>query len=445
MGVFHAYDIRGIYPKEIDEDFAYKLGRAFASKHKPRQVTVGKDMRMSSNDLRDALVKGLVESGVDVVDIGLVSTPQFYYALYSGVCDGGIMVTASHNPRNHNGFKICLENASPLYIENGLFELKEFFDEKRWHCPEESTGNVTHRDVRRQYARMFARMTSDLTGEYHILADAGNGMGAREIDVLEEIHRPNVTISGLYNAIDGTLPNHAPDPIKKDEMQELSNNLQRGSYDFGIGFDGDADRIVFFLPDGTMIPPDMILALISGYIGKEGDNITIDVRSSRAVTEHIEQTGKKSQLSIAGHAYIKDEMKKRNAPFGGEKSGHYFYRSLHFTDSSLMTVCKVIEILDRTGSDLESLVRPLMERYVTGDEVNYMVKKKEETMEAIKKEFTGEGDVMTIDGVSVYGKDFFFNVRPSNTEDKLRLNLEADDTEAFDRVKARVEQLLDSS
>ncbi|MGM5481514.1 MAG: phosphomannomutase/phosphoglucomutase [Nanobdellota archaeon] len=442
MDPFHAYDIRGIYGSEIDETFAYNLGRAVAAKLKPGQVAVGKDMRTSSEELEKALINGLVESGVDVIKTGRVTTPQFYYSLYSGNSDAGVMITASHNPSEYNGFKIVLENAQPLYKENGLYELKEFMDKEKWVQVKSRYGHVLKRDVRGQYSRMFSRAAKPLTGTYHIITDTGNGMGSRELDTLQEVFGAKLTITRLFDELDGTMPNHECNPIKEEEMDALSRHLKEGSYDFGVGLDGDADRIVFFLPDGTMVPPDITTAILAGHIGREGDKIIVDVRSSRSVTEKITAESLKPVLSIAGHAYIKDRMKEDGAPFGGEKSGHYFYRSLHYTDSSLMTIIKMLEVLDETGETLETLARPLMEKYVSTGEVNYTVTKKEETLEALEREFSSEGDVKTIDGVSVYGKEFFFNARKSNTENLLRVNLEAVDEKTLEDVKTRIERVI---
>lgn len=441
MDPFHAYDIRGIYGSEIDETFAYELGKAVATKLKAQQVAVGHDMRTSSEDLEKALVNGLVESGVDVVRLGLVTTPQFYYSLYSGTSDGGIMITASHNPSEYNGFKVCLENAAPLYKENGLYELKEFMAKDKWTRVRERHGHVVKRDIRRQYVRFFTRVAKALTGKYHIITDTGNGAGIRELEALQEVFGSNLTMTRLFERLDGMMPHHECNPIKEEEMAELKKKLREGSYDFGVGLDGDADRIVFFLPDGTMIPPDITTALLAAHVGNKDDKVVIDVRSSRAVTEKIAADGLKPTLSIAGHAYIKDTMKELDAPFGGEKSGHYFYRSLHHTDSSLMTIIKMLELLDETGESLETLAKPLMERYVSTGEVNYTVTKKKETLEALQREFENE-DVKTIDGVSVYGSEFFFNARKSNTENLLRVNMEATDEKTLQDVKNRIERVI---
>ncbi|MFW6378899.1 MAG: phosphomannomutase/phosphoglucomutase [Nanoarchaeota archaeon] len=439
MDPFKAYDIRGVYGRDITEEFAYKLGQAIATTQKPERVAVGRDVRVSSESLSRSLINGLVEAGVDVVNIGKASTPHFYYSMYSGTSDAGIMITASHNPASYNGFKICLENAAPLYKENGLFELKKAMEERP--ARQDQYGKVVCRDVKRQYARMFSRISTPLTGRYRILTDTGNGMGRYELDVLEEVHRPNIEMTRLYDDLDGRMPNHEANPVKESEMKDLKEGLEEGSYDFGIGLDGDADRVVFFLPDGRMVPADVITAILSTYASKEDETIVVDVRSSRAVTEHIEKNGRKVKLSIAGHAYIKDEMKRLQAPFGGEKSGHYFYRSLYYTDSPLFTICTMLEVLDRTGETLETLALPLMEKYAMSGEIDYTVTKKDEALEAIAKEFEDE-DIKRVDGVSVYAKRFFFNVRKSNTEDILRLNLEADDTKVLEAVRVRIERVI---
>ncbi|MGM5480119.1 MAG: phosphomannomutase/phosphoglucomutase [Nanobdellota archaeon] len=439
---FHEYDIRGVFGRDINSEFAYRVGRSLSSYIKPKQVVVGRDMRESGPELEKALIEGFVDSGVTVIHIGQVSTPQFYYSLFTGLSDVGVMITASHNPKEFNGFKISLENGYPLSKENGLFELKKFWLQNEWSQVTEGKGSVVKKNISIQYQRMFSRLHKALKKNYSIAVDCANAMGCVEVDALKKMYGSEVSVTGLYDTIDGSMPYHIANPIQEDQMTTLKKTLQNGMFDFGVGFDGDADRAVFFLSDGRMIPPDIITGLLGSFMAERGDSVVVDVRTSRKVISYLKTHGVNVVVSPAGNPHLKKLAVEKKSVLAGEKSGHYIFRGLHYTDSSLMAVVKVLEMIDSTGISLDDMVNPILKKGYAPSEMNFTVSKKDEVLSAVKESFSEESEVRLIDGVSVYAKKFFFNLRKSNTEDLVRLNIEGDSKDIVDSVVTRIERII---
>lgn len=437
MNPFKAYDIRGVYPQEVHEDLAYDIGRALPLVLKAKTVVIGRDGRLSSDSLFDALLRGLLESGTNVVNIGVCSTPQFYYAIYSSDVDGGVMITASHNPKDFNGFKICEANAKPIFKENKLPQLESFIDHGQFKIGVVK-GHHIQKDISQEYTKFFSGLKKE-TKKFNVLIDTGNGMGIFEAKTLQKLF-PHCTFDVLFEKIDGRFPNHECNPVIEKEYTVLKRELIQKNYDFSIAFDGDGDRVTFFTQK-AMIPPDLITAIIGKFVANEGEKVGFEVRTSQGVPAYLEKYNIIPCLYPSGHAYIKKYMQEDKAVFAGEKSGHYFYQNLHNTDSSLFTVMNMLALLSSQDQSLQELADEVQGPYVNSGELNYPVPNPDVVIELIKKEYK-EFDVKTIDGVSVYGKDFFFNVRKSNTENLVRINIESIEKQKVQELQTALEQLI---
>ncbi|MCF7799327.1 phosphomannomutase/phosphoglucomutase [Candidatus Woesearchaeota archaeon] len=438
---FKAYDIRGIYPEELDGNLAFHLGKATATFLNARSMIVGKDARTSSEELYDEVIAGIRSTGCNVIAIDLVTTPQFYFSLFTSTHDGGIIVTASHNPKEYNGFKICGANADTIYVDAGLPDIERIIATKTYKTANKP-GQVISKDIKPSYEKYFVKLAKEISSKYNILTDTGNGVGTLELDVLEKAYGKNIILTRLFDQPDGNFPHHESNPIKAEEYKEFSKQLAEGTYDFGIATDGDADRVTFWLPDGTMVPPDIIITLIGLHLAREGERVGFEVRTSRAVPEILEAQGIRTTRYSSGRPYIKVGMQKDGVIFAGERSAHYLYQPLHNTDSSLLTMMHLLHIIDKEKKPLAELVTPLI-KYPTTGEINIQHDHKDAAIAAVKKEFLSEAThILEIDGVSVFGEKYFFNVRKSNTEPYLRFIVEGDTQEIVKDIKLRIERVL---
>ena len=442
---FHAYDVRAIYLQDIDEDFAYLLGRATARFLKGKRYVVGRDCRLSSPALSAKLIAGILDEGIAVDNIELCSTPQFYFALYNGTADGGIMVTASHNPKEYNGFKICGANATPIFADNGLENIQEIMK----HMQKTAQTDVCNTEAQERqisitenYIKFFAHQKKFLSKPYTILVDCGNGMGGKEISVLRALYGNNVKITTLYEDMDGTFPNHEANPVKQKNTQALVQQLREGTYDFGCALDGDADRIVFFTSQGEKIESDILTAVLGVFLSDKNEGIAYEVRTSQSAIEYITKHNRKNILCKSGRPYITKGMQENNCVFGGEKSGHHFFQLLHNTDSTLLMMMSVLHMLDATHKTLGELALPVQRKRYSTEEINYTVTDADATIAAIKEAFASEADIKEIDGVSVYTQDYFFNIRKSNTEPLVRLNLETANKDVYEPILTKIEQII---
>ncbi len=434
--IYRSYDIRGIVPDEFDSEEAYHIGRAYVAYSGAEKVVVGRDMRASGDKIEPELIRGLTEGGASVLRIGLTTSPMFYFAVHRLETDGGLMVTASHNPGGYNGVKMTREKAIPIGEQTGLNEIRELVAKRSWR-PVQRTGEIKETSVKGPYLDM-AGAGCDAAG-FKIAVDAGNGMAGL---LLEDFFK---RIGGravpLYWELDGRFPNHEPDPLKEENLEDLRGKVTEEAADFGAAFDGDGDRVFFVTEKGEAVPGDMATALIAGEILKErpGSTVLCDLRSSRAVRETIERAGGRAVMSKVGHSNIKAQMRKENAVFAGELSGH-FYFTPWYAESGLLAMNYVIRVLKKSGRRLSELVTPL-ERYAKTPEINFEVEDKEATLNRIKEYYAG-ADISTLDGVTVCYSDWWANVRPSNTEPKLRLNMEADTRELLKKKKSEIESLI---
>ncbi|TAN37190.1 MAG: phosphomannomutase/phosphoglucomutase [Verrucomicrobia bacterium] len=428
--IFKAYDIRGVYGQTLTDDLAFKIGRAFATFLKPRKVVVGRDMRPHSLPLFRELARGLTLHGVAVVDLGLCSTPMCYFADGNLGADGGVMITASHNPGEWNGFKLCREQAIPISGATGIKEIEKIVLAGQFAAPAATPGKITSYDVVPNYVARIRRY-AEIRRPLRVCVDFANSMGILENKVLEGL----VEIEPLFDTLDGTFPNHEANPLKHDTLEAIQQKMRAGKYDFGIAYDGDADRAGFLDERGEIIPMDIITALIAkAFLAKQKGNVFYDLRSSWAVKEVIAENGGAPLMSRVGHAFIKAQMREANAIFAGELSGHYYFRENYFAESSSLAALSIANLVSAGNVPLSALVKPI-QRYFASGEINSEVHDPQKVLATLRQKYTG-GKVTELDGLSLEFSDWWFNVRSSNTEPLVRLNLEA-------KTRAMMEQKRD--
>ena len=432
-GIFKAYDIRGIYGDTLTDEMATRIGRAFVTFLGCRKVVVGRDMRPHSAPLFAALAEGLTQQGADVIDLGLVSTPMSYFANGLLGADASIMITASHNPGEWNGFKLCREQGIPISGDTGIQDVERIANEGRYAPVPAAPGKITRHDIVPEYVA-HVRPVADLKRPVRLAVDFANAMGICEARALEGL----VQMDRLYDTLDGTFPNHEANPLHAETLNALRDHIRRGRFDFSVAFDGDADRAGFVDEKGEIVAMDMITALIAqSILKKEKGVIYYDLRSSWAVREVIIESGGIPLMSRVGHAFIKQQMRDQKALFAGELSGHYYFRDNYYTESSAMAVLYVANVVSGSGQPLSELVKPLRRYYASG-EINSTVKDPAAVLAKLRAQYK-DGHLIELDGVTVEYSDWWFNVRSSNTEPLVRLNLEAK-TPAV--MQARRDELL---
>ncbi len=432
-GIFKAYDIRGVVGKDLDEDLAFKIGRAFVSFLNCRRVVVGQDMRSSSDAMFQALARGLTQQGADVIRVGVCSTPMSYYANGKLGADAGIMITASHNPGEWNGFKLCREKAIPISGATGIQEIERRVRQSDFAPAPAAPGTIASYDILPEYVKHVKQLAA-LQRPITIAADCANAMGCVESKALVDLMR----VDAMYDTLDGTFPHHEANPLKTETLADLQQKVRAGRYDFGAAFDGDADRVGFVDETGAIVPMDMITLLIAQSILKKQKGIILyDLRSSWTVREVILENGGTPQMCRVGHAFIKQQMRAAHALFAGELSGHYYFRENYFTESSAMAVLYIANLLSQSREPLSAMIKPF-HRYFKSAEINSAVKDPPAVLARLKNQYRN-GKQFELDGLSVEYSDWWFNVRCSNTEALVRLNLEAKTQAQLDR---RTQELL---
>jgi phosphomannomutase len=430
-GIFKAYDVRGIYPTEIDEPTARAIGLAFpvvldaSDLADGRTVVVGHDMRPSSIPLESALVDGLLAAGLDVVRIGLVTTPMSYFAVGHLNAAGGVQVTASHNPPRYNGFKFSKRDARPVSGDRGIPELERSVRAGALKAAAAS-GRASQADVMgayREHVLGFLRPAPAGAKRRKIVFDAANGMGCIYQPILEAA---GIDLDLLYFELDGTFPNHEPNPLKLENLEALCRRVRETGADLGVAFDGDADRAAFVDERGEPVGSDIATALIAGELleREPGKTVVYDLRSSRAVPEHIRAHGGVPVRERVGHSFIKATLREHRGIFGGELAGHYYFRDNYHADCSLAAVFEILNLLRASGKRMSELTAPLL-RYAKTPEINFEVEDKAGAIAELARRFA-DGKIDYLDGITVQYPTWWFNVRPSNTEPLLRLVLEAD-------------------
>ncbi len=424
MSIFKAYDIRGIYDQDLTQDIFYQIARAYARFIRPGKVVVARDCRVHSKPLFDAFSKGLVDEGVNVIDIGLASTPMSYFANTHFQADGSVMITASHNTKEWNGCKLCRANAVPISGATGIKDIERLVQENDFlNEPPTGVGEITHVDVAQDYAAHVASF-QNLARPLHVAMDFANGMG-----IAESVAFANspLTYDALYADYDGAFPNHDANPLHVETLQDLQDFIRthKGKYAFGVAFDGDADRAGFLDETGAVIPMDFVTALIAQDLlaTNPGAACFYDLRSSKVVQEVIAAAGGRPMMSRVGHSFIKAQMRENDAIFAGELSGHYYFKANSTAESSAMATFALANIVSRAEKPLSALVAPLR-KYAQSGEINSKVADAAASLARIRERYP---NFFELDGVSVDRWDaegWWCNVRMSNTEPLVRLNLE---------------------
>ncbi len=438
LNIFKAYDIRGIVPDQLDERMARLIGAATAQFLRGREIAVGRDMRLSSESLTAALIEGIISTGTHVVDIGLVATEMSYFAVGRYGYAGALMTTASHNPAQYNGFKLSREQAMPISAETGLVNIQSIV-ESGLTVVADRKGAVTPQNVYPDYREHVLRFLKN-TKPLCVVVDAGNGMAGQVFPYLFS-HLP-LDIVPLHFELDGRFPNHEANPLEPENLHELQEKVKSVRADFGVAFDGDADRCVFVEETGRAVSCDLITALLVRALLTPGERAVVvyDLRSSHVVPEEISRAGAIPCQERVGHAFMKTTMRKRNALFGGELAGHYYYRDNYFADSAMITFVHILNLLVASDKPLSQLVAPLRRYYSTG-EINFEVADPELKIRELARRFP-KGRTHFLDGITVEFENWWFNVRKSNTEPLLRLNLEAASPQIMEKGRAEVEAVI---
>jgi phosphomannomutase len=421
---FKAYDVRGLYPEELDEDGAYAVGRAYVEQFSPARIAVGRDMRLSSPTMASAVREGAADAGAEVLDIGLVGTEMLYFAVGSLELDGGIMVTASHNPKQYTGMKIVRRGALPVGGESGLLDVRDRAVAAQWH--DATRGEIRTEDIWDSFVdRVLSFVDVASLKPLRVVIDAANGMAGTMLPpVLDRL--PMLDVVRSHFEPDGSFPNHEPNPLLPENRKFIIEKTRTSNADFGVAYDGDADRCFFVDDTGEFVPGDFTTALFAELIlGREpGGKVIYDVRASWAVPEAILAAGGVPLMNRVGHAFIKQRMREDHAVFGGEVSAHYYFRDFSQADSGTIPFLLMCELVSRHGK-LSTALAPFRERHFITGEINTPVADVPAKLAELEERFGADGKVTHLDGLSVEFDDWHFNVRPSNTEPLLRLNLEA--------------------
>lgn len=441
-GIFKAYDIRGLYPSQLHAEVARRIGRAFVDYLGARRVAVGRDCRLSSPELAAAFVEGARSQGAEVTDIGVVGTDMLYYYVARHDLDGGAIVTASHNPKEWNGVKLVRRGALALSGDAGIKEIREWLVAGRYADAPPATGALGSATVREDYARHCLSFVDEAAiPRFKVVLDTANGMGAVGAEAIFG-HLPVETVR-MYFDLDGTFPNHPADPLIEENRRDVVARVREEGADLGIAWDGDADRCFFIDDTGEYVPGDFVTALLGEAFARRepGAKIVYDVRASRAVADRVSAAGGVPLMNRVGHAFIKKRMRDENAAFGGEVSGHFYFRENWFADNGMIPALLVLEMIGREGRPLSQVLAPLRERYHLSGEVNSRVDDVPRALARIEERYR-DGRVTRVDGLSIDYEDWHFNVRPSNTEPLLRLNLEAGSRADMERRRDEVLSLL---
>jgi phosphomannomutase len=445
--VFKAYDVRGIYPSELDEDGAFAIGRAYVEQFEPERIAVGRDMRLSSPSMARAAIEGASAAGAEVVDIGLVGTEMLYFAVGELGLDGGIQVTASHNPKEYTGMKIVRRGALPVGGDSGLLEIRDRALAGLGHVGGQAPDRAREEDVFPGFVeKVLSFIDPSAVEPLRVVIDTANGMGGVMLPpVLERI---SIDAVPYFFEPDGSFPNHEPNPLLPENREFVIGKVREDAAVLGVAFDGDADRCFFIDDTGEFVPGDFVTALLAESILQKHPGadakIIYDVRASWAVRETIERAGGIPLINRVGHAFIKQRMREEEAVFAGEVSGHYYFRDYYQADSGVIPFLLMLELISTRGQSLSDLLRPFRDRYFLTGEINVPVGDVAVKLQELKERFGGEGEVSHLDGISIEAEDWHMNVRPSNTEPLLRLNLEARSKQLMEKKRDEVLEVLRS-
>jgi phosphomannomutase len=440
--IFRAYDIRGIYPDDLNEAAGYAIGRAFVTFLRVDTVIVGRDMRLSGPQMFDAVTRGMMDQGANVINIGMVSTDQYYYACAT-LNKAGIMVTASHNPAQYSGLKMVKKMPQLLSGDAGIQDLRRIVETNAYAKPS-GKGSMSEMDLSADFVNMVLGLVNiGALAKLKVIADTGNGMVG---PILSRIYAqlPSIDLTGMYLDPDGSLPNHGLDPLQPENRAELEQRVVADKANIGFAFDGDGDRFFTIDDRGRFVPGDFLTALLGQYYLEKypGSTVLYDVRGSWAVPDLIKAAGGTPMMERVGHAFIKARMAKENAVFAGEVTGHYYFKDFFYADSGIIPSLIIMEIMSKKNASLSELLAPLEAKYFLSGEINTRISgdpkaKLQELADTFK-----DADIHWLDGISVTYPDWHFNVRASNTEPLLRLNLEALSKDLMEEKRDQVLEII---
>ncbi|MFO7731933.1 MAG: phosphomannomutase/phosphoglucomutase [Spirochaetia bacterium] len=442
MKAFKAYDIRGVYDQDFTAEDVYKIGFFLPRLLNTNKVLVGRDVRSSTEEIFEALSRGVNDAGADIYDMGLATTPMVYFGTAHFNFDASVQITASHNPKEYNGLKVSRSGALPVGYYSGLADLEQLISNGIVE-PAEKRGTIVPFAVKDAYVQFLKQYVPEDLASLNLTVDCSNGMAALLIkDLLgEEPHY-------LFDTLDGTFPNHAPNPLEEENVCDLKDGVMKNSSDLGIIYDGDADRVMFVDEKGNFIPPDLIIAVLGRYyLEREKGPVLQDIRTSRSVSEYIEKLGGTPHTWKVGHAYAKLKMRELNAVFGGELAGHYYFRDFYNCDSGILASLLVLQVVlevKKEGVSLSQLIDEI-KVYANSGEINFRIEAKEAAMEALKEHFSAQkkpSALLDFDGYRIEYPDWWFNVRPSNTEPYLRLVVEAPDQQQLEQRLDEIRSVL---
>ena len=471
MGAFHAYDIRGIYNKDFNKETVYKIGFFLPELLKTNNILIGRDVRSSSPEIREYLIKGITDAGANVTDIGLATTPMVYFATAKYGFKCSVQITASHNPKEYNGLKVSTENALPIGYDNGLGQIESWINEGKECVKATNSGKVIEKNITNEYLKFQKRYLSDYSN-LKIGIDFSNGMAALIVkDLLnlnsnitidkvllagKEVEVKNVSeengygkISYIFDELDGTFPNHEANPLIPENVVALKDLVKKEQCDLGVIYDGDGDRVMFVDEQSNFISPDLIIALMGHYWLKERGfkgNVLQDIRSSKAVGEYLKPMGAQMNTWKVGRAFAARKLREIDGIYGGELAGHYYFREFFYSDSGIMASLIVLEIvaeLKRRGTTLSQAIAKIS-KYKNSGEINFKIENKKAAMDAVKDYFTNKEKAiafMDFDGYRVEFKKWWFNIRPSNTEPYLRFIAEADSDKLLEEIIAKTKEI----
>ena len=445
MGAFHAYDIRGIYNVDFDKDVAYKVGYFLPELLSADKVLVGRDARVSSDEIHEYLVKGITDAGADVYDVGLSTTPMVYFGTANYGFKASVQITASHNPAEYNGMKVSRENALPVGLATGLGQIKEWIEEGR-PCPVSATpGKVYQKDIKKDYLDFLLKYKGDWSG-LKIAMDVSNGMASLFVrDIFGD--QP----AYIYEELDGRFPNHEPNPLVPANVEALKKLVAETKADIGVIYDGDADRVMFVDENSRFVSPDLMIAVLGHYFleerGEKGP-VLQDIRSSKAVGEYLTPMGAQMNTWRVGRAFAALKLRELDGVYGGELAGHYYFRDFFYSDSGMLASILILNVVARMkaqGVSLSQLIGRI-EKYQNSGEINFCIEHKQEAMDAVRDHFMSVEKAtasMDFDGYRVEFPDWWFNIRPSNTEPYLRFLCEATSQELLEEKVAKVREIVE--
>ena len=446
MGAFHAYDIRGIYNKDFNKDDAYKIGYFLVELLNTQKVLVGRDARVSSDEIFEYLAKGITDAGADVYDVGLATTPMVYYSTAKYEFDASVQITASHNSKEYNGMKVSHKNALPVGYDTGLKQIEQRIKEGAPIVKSQTPGEVKQLEVRGEYLSFLKKYVADYSN-LRIGIDCSNGMAALLIKELL-----GDTPIYIYDELDGTFPNHEANPLVPENVVDLQNLVKNEKCDIGVIFDGDADRVMFVDENGRFISPDLMIALLGHYFLEEkGEKglVLQDIRTSKAVGEYLKPLGGEMRTWRVGRAFAAHKLREIGGIYGGELAGHYYFRDFYYSDSGLMACLIILDVIARfkkEGLTLSQLISRI-ETYANSGEINFRIERKKDAMDAVRDHFTSlekPTALFDFDGYRVEYPDWWFNIRPSNTEPYLRFIAEAKTKDMLDEKVAKVKEIVKS-